>query len=420
VAAFLITKRYEATTQLMPPENVSSAGLSTLDTLRARGSEGGGIGGSLGSLALGGIASDLIGMKSSGALFVAILGSRTVTDRIIEQFHLDRVYHTKKIEDTRRVLREHLEILEDRKSGILLITVMDNDPERAAAMAQAYVTELDRLVAQVSTSAARRERIFLEERLKSVKGDLDNAARRFSEFASQNTAIDVPAQGKAMVQEAATLQGELIVAESELRSLQQIYAPANIRVRAQQARIGELKQQLQKIGGSDSAADLKNENSLYPSLRKLPMLGVTYFDLYRESKMQETVYELLTQQYELAKVEEAKEIPAVKVLDTAVVPTKKTYPPRLQVMILGTLMSLTVAVVWIFGRRRWNGIAAEDPGRQLIEEIWASGHASARRFVPEGGFVDRVVTRMRRKQPGGPVPLEDDYRTKKPREEVSR
>jgi hypothetical protein len=119
-------------------------------------------------------------------------------------------------------------------------------------------------------------------------------------------------------------------------------------------------------------------------------------------------------------VEEAKEIPAVKVLDTAVVPTKKTYPPRLQVMILGTLMSLTVAVVWIFVRRWWNGIAAEDPGRQLIEEIWASGQTSARRFVPEGGFVDRVVTRMRRRQRGGPVPLEDDAGMEKAREEVSR
>jgi uncharacterized protein involved in exopolysaccharide biosynthesis len=401
LVAFLIPNRYEATTQLMPPENVSGAGMTMLNTLSARGSNESGIGGALGGMALGGIASDLIGMKNTGALFVGMLESRTVTDRIIEQFHLGRVYHTKKIEDARRVLWQHLDISEDRKSGILMITVTDKDPQLAAAMAQAYVAELDRLVAQLSTSAARRERIFLEERLKSVKADLDNTARSFSEFASKNTAIDVPAQGRAMVEEAATLQGELIVAESELRELQQIYAPANIRVRALQARITELKLQLQKLGGSDSPAEAKNDNSLYPSIRKLPLLGVTYFDLYRESKIQETVYELLTQQYELTKVEEAKEIPSVKVLDAAVVPTKKTFPPRLQVMIFGTFMSLAAAVAWIFVRRWWNSIAFDDPGRQLLEEMGGSVQVRVRYFVTAGRVLVRSVARVRRILPGG-------------------
>jgi len=396
LAAFLIPKQYEATSQLMPPENVSGPGMAMLNMLGARGSGNSGVGGTLGGLGVAGIASDLIGMKSTGGLFVGILGSRTVADRIIESFQLDQVYHTKKIEDTRLALWHHMEIFEDRRSGIIAITVTDKDPQRAAAMAQAYVIELDRLVAQVSTSAARRERIFLEERLKSVKADLDSAARRFSEFASKNTAIDVPAQGRAMVEEAATLQGELIVAESELREFQQIYAPTNIRIRALQARIGELKKQLEKLGGSDSPADAKSDNSLYPSIRKLPLLGVTYFDLYRESKIQETVYELLTQQYELAKVEEAKEIPSVKVLDVAVVPTKKSYPKRLQVMILGTLISLAMAVAWLFVRRWWNRIAFDDPGRQLLEEMGATVGGRARRFASSGRALWRPVAYIRR------------------------
>jgi capsule polysaccharide export protein KpsE/RkpR len=404
--AFLIPKRYEATTQIMPPEGVSGVGMAMLDTLSARGSGESTGGGSLGGLALGGIASDLIGMKSSGALFVGILGSRTVTDRIIEQFQLDRVYHTKKIEDTRIALWHRMAIFEDRRSGIITITVTDQDPRRAAAMAQAYVTELDRLVAQVSTSSARRERIFLEERLRTVKADLDNAARRFSEFASKNAAIDVPAQGRAMVEAAAELQGELMVSESELREFQQIYAPTNIRVRALEARVGELKRQLENLGGSDAqtgangaGSDGKSAGSLYPSIRKLPLLGVTYFDLYRESKIQETVYELLTRQYELAKVEEAKQIPSVKVLDAAVVPTKKTFPHRLQLMVLGTIVGLALSVLWIFVRRWWNGIALDDPGRQLLEEMGASVWMGARRFAP-GVALGRAAARVRRMMPG--------------------
>jgi len=201
--ALVIPKRYEATAQLMPPENVSSEAMAMLGTVGARGSNSPGIGESIGGAALGGIASDLLGMKNTSALFVTILYSRTVTDRLIEQFQLQRVYRAKLLEDARMRLWEHVDISADRKSGVIGVTVTDRDPQRVAAMAQAYVNELNRLVAEVSTSAARRERLFLEERLKTVKADLDQASGRFSQFASSNTAIDVPAQGKAMVEAAA-------------------------------------------------------------------------------------------------------------------------------------------------------------------------------------------------------------------------
>ena len=141
-------------------------------------------------------------------------------------------------------MREHTDVAEDRKSGIITIGVTDRDPKRAAAMAHAYVDELDRLVAQVSTSSARRERIFLEERLKTVKSELDTTAKNFSNFASKNTAIDIPAQGKAMVEAAANLQGRLIAAQAELSGLQQIYTNNNVRVRAAEARVNELQQKL--------------------------------------------------------------------------------------------------------------------------------------------------------------------------------
>ncbi len=204
VIAFLIPARYDATTQLMPPDNQSGTGMALLSAVTGR---AGGAGG------LEGFAGDLLGVKHSGALFVGVIQSRTVRDRLIEEFGLKRVYHASESEDARQALANHTGISEDRKSGIIAITVDDHDPRRAAALAQAYVTELDRLVAQVSTSSARRERIFLEERLRAVKQDLGDAAKKFSEFASKNTAIDIPSQGKAMVEAAATLQGDLIAAE---------------------------------------------------------------------------------------------------------------------------------------------------------------------------------------------------------------
>jgi capsule polysaccharide export protein KpsE/RkpR len=315
---------------------------------------------------------------------VGVVQSQTVEDRLIQQFNLMHVYHDGKIEDARKDLAEHTDVTEDRKSGIISISVTDHDPKRASAMAKSYVDELDRLVAQVSTSAARRERIFLEERLKSVKGELDDSARNFSDFASKNSAIDIPAQGRAMVEAAARLQGELIAVQSEFEGLKQVYTDDNVRVRSARARMDELQKKLNEIGNAGTEGGSKADDSLFPSIRRLPILGVTYADLYRRTKIEETVYELLTQQYELAKVEEAKEIPSVKVLDAAIVPTKKTFPPRVVIIALGTLLGLVLATTWIAWKTRWESVEASDPRKQFAMEVFATTRASLSNFSSNG------------------------------------
>jgi capsule polysaccharide export protein KpsE/RkpR len=384
VVVLLLPKGYEATAKLMPPETGSGNGAALMAALATRGAG-----------MLGGLAGELMGVKGNGPVFVEILESRTVADRLIDEFQLSREYHTTKIEYTRKKLEAHTKISEDRKSGVITITMTSRDPGRAAAMAQAYVGELDRLVSQLSTSSARRERIFLEERLVTVKSDLDSAATQFSEFASKNTAIDIPAQGKAMVEAAAVLQGQLIAAEAEASGLEKIYTVNNVRVKALQARIGELREQLQKLGGSSSPAEVRSDNSLYPSIRKLPLLGVTYADLFRRTKIEETVYELLTQQYELAKVQEAKEIPSVKVLDSAVVPTVKSSPHRVVLTLCGTFLALCGTAAWILLRKRWTEIDPTDPGRLLAEEMARSVAITARRFATAGSAARSAMARRR-------------------------
>lgn len=370
ILAFLIPPRYKAKAQLMPPEGQQGLGAALMGALSSKGAAG----------ALSGLAGDLLGAKNSGALFVGVLNSRTVADRLIEEFDLRHVYHTSKIEDARDELASHSDIAEDRKSGILSIAVTDQNPRRAAAIAQGYVSELDRLVSQLSTSSARRERIFLESRLHEVKGELDVAATQFSEFASKNTALDIPAQGKASLEAAAKLQGELIAAQSELSGLEQIYAESNVRVKSLKARVDKLNQQLQKLGG-DAANPTNDEGLISPPIKKLPLLGVTYANLYRQNKIEETVYELLTQQYELAKVQEAKEIPTVKILDAPVLPTKKQFPGPGALICIGTLLGLAGGAGWLVFRKRWKE-SEPGPGRILAEEIGASLYAGTRRFVP--------------------------------------
>jgi capsule polysaccharide export protein KpsE/RkpR len=385
VIAFLIPARYDSTVQLMPPDNQSSSGMLMLGQLAAKS----------GGSSLGAVAGDLLGVKSSGALFVGVLSSRTVQDRLIERFQLRKIYSARFEEDARKKLAERTSLAEDRKSGIIAITVTDRDPRRAAAIAQAYVEELNQLVAELSTSAAHRERVFLEERLSAVKQDLDDASQKFSQFASKNTAIDIKDQGRAMVEAAATLQGQMIAAKSELKGLEEIYSSNNVRVRAVQARITELQRQLQKLGGNETsgANQAKSADSLYPSIRELPILGVTWSDLYRRTRIQETVYETLTQQYELAKVQEAKETPSVKVLDAARVPERKSFPPRTLIVCATALAFLGASVFGLMARTQWNEADAMDPTKLFAQEVFHTMNQHMPWSTPKGSDLQAMAHR---------------------------
>jgi uncharacterized protein involved in exopolysaccharide biosynthesis len=364
LAAFLIPPRYSSTTRLMPPDNQpgSSLSMAAASMAAARGAGG-----------FGDIASDLLGLKSTSDVFVGILTSRTVRDQLIAQFDLKRVYGVSRMEDARLKLASRTGIPVDRKTQIIAITVTDHSPQRAEAMAEAYVDQLNRLVSELSTSSARRERVFLEARLAQVNQDLETAEKEFSQFASKNGTIDIKEQGRAMVDAAATIQGRLIVAQSELEELRQIYSDANVRVRGVRARIAELQSQLEKFGGKNQASTLGPDTvaaDLYPSIRKLPLLGVAYADLYRRSRVQEAVYEVLTQEYELAKVQEAKEIPTVKVLDPPDFPENKTFPPRRLIVIFSMFLAFIGGVVFLIGFKSWKEKDPQDLSKAIATEIW--------------------------------------------------
>jgi uncharacterized protein involved in exopolysaccharide biosynthesis len=367
--AFLIPSEYESTARLMPPDSQPGGGLALMAML----------GGQNGGSGLGSLATDLLGAKTTGAMFIAVMHSRTAEDRIIQRFDLKKVYWTRLEESARKRLEKDTAISEDRKSGVITLSVTDNDAKRAAAIAGAYIEELDTLIAQLNTSAAHRERVFLEERLDKIKIDLESAEKDFSQFASRHATLDISAQGRAMLEGAASLQGQLIGAESQLEGLRQIYSDNNIRVRSTQARIAELRNQLQKMGGTYSGnvpgSDQSASDSAYPTLRQLPILGVPYADKFRQLKVEEAVFETLTKQFELAKVQEAKEIPSVKVLDQPEVPERKSFPPRLLMIIAGTACAVLLGAAWVFGTVRWRQIDPQDPGMKFAQEIFGTVRA---------------------------------------------
>ena len=380
--AFLIPSKYDSTAHIMPPDQAEGGALLSLLAGKVSGGSNSGSGASPSS-GLSSLAGNFLGMKTSGALFVGLLRSRTVQEHVVDRCNLQKVYWDRYKEDARKQLDKRTEIEEDRKSGVITVTVTDRNPVRSRDITQAYLDELDRLLALVSTSSARRERMFIEQRLATVKVDLEDAEKQFSAFASKNTALDIKEQGKAMVEAAAVLQGQLMAAQSELQGLGQIYTGNNVRVRSLRARVAELQNQLQKFGGTDASlvpdSSGNSSQDTYPSLRKLPLLGVEWADLYRTAKIQETVYEMLTQQYELARIQEAKEIPTVRIVDPANVPEKKSWPPRLLIITGVTALFTLGSALCVIAVESWHNTDPRDPRKLLAENIWDKIRIWARR-----------------------------------------
>jgi capsule polysaccharide export protein KpsE/RkpR len=308
-------------------------------------------------------------------LFIGILSSRTIADRLIDRFDLRKVYWTKTYMAARKKLSNHASFVEDKKSGLITITVDDRDRARATAMAGAYVEELDRLLSQVNDSASSREREFLEKRLASINVELDDASKKLSEFSSRNATLNPEDQAKAMLDSAALLEGQLIGAKSELSGLQQIYSDQNVRVRSLEAHIAELQQQLNAFGGKNySGSTQLDANTLYPPIRQLPILGREYAVLYRRAKVDEAVFEFLTESYEIARVQEARDTPSVKVLDAARLPEKAAWPPRLLFALGGVGAGFLFSIGLILGGEYWASIDPREPykafwSRELLPSL---------------------------------------------------
>jgi capsule polysaccharide export protein KpsE/RkpR len=368
---FLIPERFQATARIMPPEHSGS------DTAMMAALAGRALGGDM----LGGLAASLLGTHNTGALFVDLLRSGSVTGHIVDRFQLMQVYGTRYRVDAAKSLLHRTAIVQDKKSGVITVSVTDTDPRRARDMAQAYLDELNVLVNRTSASSAHQERVFIEHRIDGVRRDLERAQQAMSDFSSTHSTIDIREQTRATVDAAAKLQAELIVTQGELQSIQQIYGDQNVRVRAAEARIANLKHEMGKLGGS--SADLASntaDNPLpgaspsadpaaYPPLRQLPRLAVPFANLYREVRVQENIFELLTQQYEIARIQEAKDIPVVSIIDAPGIPEKKSFPRRKLTTLIVTVLILAATSAWLIFRHHWNCLDAQDPRRVFAAEV---------------------------------------------------
>lgn len=336
VAVLLTPNEYESEAKIMPLDQQTFASHSYLNSIA-------------GIAAVSGLgrASLLSGSQQNATeTLKAVAASDTVRDVIIRQFNLQQVYRTSNNIKTRKALAKHTTIESDKASGIVYLSVRDRDRARAQKMVAAYIDELNKMIYTLSSSSARRERIFLEQRLKDVRNDMDTASGQLSTFSSQNLTLDPQAQALQAYASATKIKADIVAAQTELAELRTIYTDDNPQIHTLRARIVELQSQMQKessagVGNGEEA----NPSQPYPSIRQLPYLGLKYGALYQQLLMQKTLYETLTKQYELAKIEEAKEIPSLSILDEPEMPEIKSSPHRIMIVAVATLLAFFLSLL---------------------------------------------------------------------------
>ena len=354
IISLLLPKSYVATAKILPPQEKSSNVSGLLSQ----------VGGTLGGLASG----ILGGGGSSSDVYIGILKSRTVADSLIKKYNLMELFKTKYKMSAYNKLSDISTFDVDIKSQIISISVEDRDPQMAANLANSYVESLDTINRTVNVTEGQRKRIFLEKRLKKVNKDLIKAETDLKAFQEKHKLVSMNEQAKVAIDGAAEIKAQIITSQTELKVLKDFgTAKQNEAIRLQ-AKIAELQNQLDRI---ESGSNGKDIDSFYISFNKLPDLGMKLADLTREAKIQENVFELLTSQYELAKIEEAKDVNTIQVLDRAVPPDIKAKPKRSLIVILFTIIAFFLSVFAAFLLEFVEKVKTEDEERYnvLLENL---------------------------------------------------
>jgi tyrosine-protein kinase Etk/Wzc len=324
---YLVMKpMYTAEAVFLPPQNspVNNVALQLTSQL-----------GSLGGAALG--------LKNPGDVYVGILGSRTVADSLVQKFNLQQVYDTKRLSDSIKKLQNRSTFVSG-KNMLISIKVEDHDPKRAADLANGYLDALRNQNSRLALTEASQRRLFFEQQLELEKNALADAEVDLKKTQEQ-TGLIVPAgQAQVQIEEMSQIRAQIAGHQVELAALRQAATDQNPRVIQLQTQIAGLQQELQKL---QSDPGRHQPGSVELSTAKVPELALEYVRKQREVKYHEVLFELISKQYEAARLDESRDAPVLQVVDRAIVPDHKSgFPRTLMVLVAGIVGSL-IGMVYV-------------------------------------------------------------------------
>lgn len=339
VVTLLLPERFTATVTVLPPREDSSFGALLESQLSGLGGSSG-LGGMAGMAALAGSS---LGLKSPNSRYVGMFRSRVVEDAVITRFGLMKEYHDKYLSDARKDFESRTKVDGNAKDGLIHISVEDHDPRRAATIANTYVDQFRILSEHLAVSDAAQRRTFFEQQLKEAKDQLENAEEALKETELKTGMIQVDSQARALIETVANLRAQIAAREMILQGMQSYATGENAQYAQQQQELQSLRAQLAKLGG-----DKDTDDGLIVPKGKVPEAALEYLRKLRDVKYYETIFEVLARQFELAKLDEAKEGSIVQVVDPATIPDKRSFPKRSLIVIGAGAAGLLIGIFAAF------------------------------------------------------------------------
>jgi capsule polysaccharide export protein KpsE/RkpR len=341
IYALQITPIYTArTTFLAPGSQQQSGSAAALAAL-------GGLSG------LGGLSA-----KSPDELYVALLKSDSVQRALDARFDLKEHYHASTFELLRKVLPNYIRVTSDKKSGLIGVEVDDKDAQFAANLANAHDAEVSKLLGRLAVSEAQVRRIYFEKQLQETKENLIKAEQALQAVQEKSGVVVLDKQAEALIAGAATVRAQITEREVQLKVLRTSATEQNPQVMRLNSELRALRSELARMEAAQGGAP---GSGVDMPIGKLPEAALDYVRARRELKLQETLLEAMVRQYEIAKLDEAKEGPALQQVDIALPPDYKSKPSRALIVLTSTLVTLLLVSFWVVIRRYAAVVRTEDP-----------------------------------------------------------
>lgn len=318
--SLLLPEVFKATTKVLPPQQSQSGAAAILSQL-------GGLAGSA-------------GMKSPNDLYIGMLKSRTIADNLIAKHGLKAVYDTTSDDKARKRLEDDT-VISAGKDGLITIEVESEELKRAAPLANSYVSELLQLTKVLAVTEASQRRLFFEQQLERSKNNLASAEVALKGALDTRGVISVDAESRAIVETVGRLRAQISAKDIQLSSMQAFVTSTNPEYRRVAEELASLRAELGKLENGRPAEKTDSRGDAGGK-----QIGLENIKLLRDVKYHQMLYELLAKQYEMARLDEAKEPSMIQVLDIAVDPERKVKPKRALIVLFSTIVAFVLALCY--------------------------------------------------------------------------
>jgi len=337
----------------------------------------------LGSLGAA-LASGTLGIKTPADMYVSLLTSRTVEDAMIKRFNLMGEYDEKKMSGARKEFEHRTTVVAGAKDGMIRIALEDGDPNRAAELANGYVEEFRKLSASLAITEAAQRRLFFEQQLQQAKDNLTVAEEAMRKTQQSTGVLQIDSQARSLIESAAVLRAQVVAKEVQIQSMRSFAAEDNPALILAKQELTALQAQLAQLAGSQNDAG----SDINLSKGRVTGAGLEYLRRYRDLKYNETVFELLAKEFEVAKLDEAQEGSIVQVVDAAVPPDKRSFPPRTLIVLLLTLVGFFIACGWCVISESFRRMKNNPADRRRLEALRTAFRT--RRVSKTGSSIDEL------------------------------